>query len=55
MKWYTPSFFVFAAAKPLLKSSPLTTKEIADRLNFADEHYFSNIFLPKTGVRPKHY
>ena len=42
-------------AKLLLKNSSLTVKEIAYRLNFADEHYFSNIFLQKTGVRPKKY
>ena len=42
-------------AKLLLKNSSLSVKEIAYRLNFADEHYFSNIFLQKTGVRPKKY
>lgn len=42
-------------AKLLLKNSSLTVKEIAYRLNFADEHYFSNIFLQKTGVRPKKF
>lgn len=42
-------------AKLLLKNTSLTVKEIAYKLNFADEHYFSNVFLQKTGVRPKHY
>ena len=42
-------------AKLLLKNTSLTVKEIAYKLNFADEHYFSNLFLEKTGVRPKNY
>lgn len=42
-------------AKLLLKNTSLSVKEIAYKLNFADEHYFSNIFLQKTGVRPKNY
>lgn len=42
-------------AKLLLKNTSLTIKEIACRLNFADAHYFSNVFLQKAGVRPKHY
>lgn len=42
-------------AKLLLKNTNLTVKEIAYKLNFADEHYFSNIFLQKTGVRPRKY
>lgn len=42
-------------AKLLLKNSSLSVKEIAYKLNFADEHYFSNVFLEKTGVRPKNY
>lgn len=42
-------------AKLLLKNTSLSVKEIACKLNFADEHYFSNIFLQKTGVRPKNY
>ncbi len=42
-------------AKLLLKNSSLSVKEIAYKLNFADEHYFSNIFLEKVGVRPKNY
>lgn len=42
-------------AKLLLKNTSLTVKEIAYKLNFTDEHYFSNLFLEKTGVRPKKY
>ena len=42
-------------AKILLKNSDLTIKQIADRLSFSDEHYFSNFFLKKVGVRPKEY
>lgn len=44
-----------STAKLLLKNTSLSVKEIANKLNFADEHYFSNIFLQKTGVRPKNY
>ena len=42
-------------AKLLLQNTTLTIKEIAYRLNFADEHYFSNVFLQKTGVRPSKF
>ena len=42
-------------AKLLLKNTSLSVKEIAYKLNFADEHYFSNVFLQKTGVRPKNF
>lgn len=42
-------------AKLLLKNTSLSVKEIAYKLNFADEHYFSNVFLKKTGVRPGKY
>lgn len=42
-------------AKILLKNSDLTVKQISERLNFSDEHYFSNFFLKKVGVRPKEY
>lgn len=42
-------------AKLLLKNTSLSVKEIAYKLNFADEHYFSNVFLQKTGERPKNY
>lgn len=42
-------------AKVLLKNTSLSVKEIAYKLNFTDEHYFSNIFLKKTGIRPGKY
>lgn len=42
-------------AKLLLKNTSLSIKETAYRLNFADEHYFSNVFLQKTGMRPKEF
>ena len=42
-------------AKILLKDTKLTIKEIADKLVFFDEHYFSSIFLKKVGVRPGVY
>lgn len=44
-----------STAKLLLKNTNLTVKEIAYKLNFADEHYFSNAFLKKVGVRPGKY
>lgn len=55
----TPYDYVIArkisAAKLLLRNTNLTVKEIAYTLNFADEHYFSNVFLKKTGKRPSKY
>lgn len=42
-------------AKLLLRNTNLTIKEIAYKLNFADEHYFSNVFLKKVGIRPGKY
>lgn len=44
-----------STAKLLLKNTNLSIKEIAYKLNFADEHYFSNVFLQKTGIRPGKY
>lgn len=44
-----------STAKLLLRNTNLTVKEIAYLLHFADEHYFSNIFLQKTGKRPGKY
>ena len=43
------------AAKLFLKNTSLRIKEIAFRLNFSDEHYFSNIFRDKTGMSPKNF
>ncbi len=42
-------------AKLLLKNTNLMVKEIAFKLNFTDEHYFSNRFKAKTGMSPKKF
>lgn len=42
-------------AKLLLCNTNLPVKEIAFRLHFADEHYFSNYFKKRTGVAPQYY
>ncbi len=39
----------------LLETSDLSIKEIAFSLGFSDEHYFSDIFKRKTGIKPTHY
>lgn len=39
-------------ARSLLSGTSMSVTEIAFLLNFADEHYFSNIFKKKTGVTP---
>ena len=39
-------------AKLLLLNTNIPIKEIAYRLNFADEHYFSNSFKSRTGISP---
>lgn len=44
-----------AIACMLLQNTALQVKEIAYRLQFADEHYFSSIFRRKKGVSPKAY
>lgn len=36
----------------LLENTGFSVKEIAYRLNFADEHYFCNVFRKKTGKTP---
>lgn len=41
-----------AMAKMLLTHTGLTVGQIAQRLAFTDAHYFSNVFLEKTGQRP---
>ena len=41
-----------ATAEKLLQNSSLTVKQIADMLNFTDEHYFCNVFKKKRGVTP---
>lgn len=42
-------------AKIFLTNTGLPIKEIAYRLGFSDEHYFSNIFRKKTGISPGQY
>lgn len=42
-------------AKELLSDTVLSVKEIAGRLCFADEYYFSGIFKKKTGLSPLKY
>lgn len=39
----------------LLRNTVLTVKEIAYRLQFSDEHYFSNLFRQRTGSPPGKY
>lgn len=43
------------SAKILLMSTNLSVKEIAYKLKFADEYYFSNRFKQKVGLSPKQY
>ena len=42
-------------AKTLLRNTNYPIKSISDRLNFADEHYFSNVFRSKTSKTPTQY
>ncbi len=42
-------------AKSLLKGTAMSISQISDKLNFADEHYFSNIFKKKTSMTPSEY
>ena len=42
-------------AKHLLRETSLTTAQIAERLNFSDEYYFSSIFKRKVGISPSRY
>jgi AraC family transcriptional regulator of arabinose operon len=39
----------------LLKSTNLSINQISDQLNFADQHYFSNVFKKNVGVSPLNY
>ena len=41
--------------KNLLNSTNLSVREIADKLSFADEYYFSNLFKSKVGITPSAY
>jgi len=43
------------SAKLLLHHSYLSIKEIAAKLKFSDQYYFSNYFKRKTGVSPQKY
>lgn len=42
-------------AKFYLHTSDLTVKEISNKLNFSDEHYFSFLFKSKTGLSPTEF
>ena len=42
-------------SKKLLVDTNLTVKQIADKLCFTDEYYFSNLFKRKVGVSPAAY
>ena len=42
-------------SKKLLESTNLSISQIADKLCFADEYYFSNTFKDKVGVSPSVY
>lgn len=44
-----------ATACSLLLNTGLMIREISDKLGFADEHYFSNLFKKKTGKTPGAY
>jgi AraC-like DNA-binding protein len=43
------------AAKTILRRSNLTVAEIAERLGYCDQHYFSNQFKKKCGISPSEY
>lgn len=42
-------------AKNMLLNTNLSVKQIASRLHYTDEYYFSNVFKKKEGVSPKSY
>lgn len=42
-------------AKEYLRETGLCTYEIAERIGFADPHYFSLSFRRRTGMTPKQY
>lgn len=42
-------------AKKLLDNTSLTVKQISEKLCFADEYYFSNLFKSKVGLSPISY
>ena len=39
----------------LLLNTGMSVKEVAYRLNFVDEHYFSNVFSKRMGMPPGRY
>lgn len=43
------------SAKLLLTGTGMPVKEIAAKLCICDEHYFSSLFLRRTGMRPRDY
>ena len=52
---FEPGFTSIEFAKKLLIDTNLSVREIALKLCFADEYYFSNIFKTKTGKTPTEY
>lgn len=54
VKRYLAAELVTRAGK-LLRSTPLSVKEIAMRLGFTDEFYFSRFFRRNTGISPSEY
>ena len=42
-------------AKEYLRETGLCTYEIAERIGFADPHYFSLTFRRRTGMTPRQY
>ncbi|WP_158082118.1 helix-turn-helix domain-containing protein [Paenibacillus ferrarius] len=43
------------SAKRMLLDTQLTISDIGYKLGYVDSHYFSNLFLSKTGVRPSDF
>lgn len=44
-----------SSAKLILKNTSLPICEIAERLGYCDQHYFSNLFKKKCGISPSEY
>ena len=44
-----------SSAKLILKNTNLPIREIAERLGYNDQHYFSNLFKKKCGMSPSEY
>lgn len=47
--------YVVLEAKVMLKSSTMSMREIADRLNFPSQSFFAKFFKNATGLTPKQY